>query len=389
VSVCGHTIAGQPRYLQIAFQSTLLSGFFNSPTYIDATVLLPPSYYKDSNRRYPVIYVVPAFEGTDQVDPAEEQAWALPMRKVGTDFIIVFLQAMVNFNGEIIHTQFADSANTGPWGTALTSEFIPQTDGHFRTIASEDARFLFGHSSGGWTVLWLQTNYPEAFNGTWALSPDPVDFHDFLGPDITKTGQNLYVDAAGHEYGMCRRNRWDTSTLRRFLLGPRSGCGVPDTEPGTSWAQRQFDTYDDVFSPALPNKKPEKLFDRQTGVIDEGVAAHWEAHYDITHLLKERWSVVGPQLRGKLHVFVGTDDTFHLDGSVMLMHSELEKLNSDAEFGFDPGADHWQIYGYHGGMIDYALAEMVERLGKYGETGSGGAASHARGAAPRDRWMAF
>jgi S-formylglutathione hydrolase FrmB len=355
--------ADQKQILEITFQSTLLSNFFHQPVQIDAHVLLPDSYYKEPNRRYPVIYVVPAFEGSDEIPESRELEWQRPMRSKGTQFIVVFLQAMVDIDGEAVHTEFADSASNGPWGDALTSEFIPATDRHFRTIASGHARFLFGHSSGGWSVLWLQVNYPDVFNGAWALSPDPVDFHDFLGPDITKPGQNFYVDSAGREYGMCRFGGHDISTLRQLVVGPQ-GCSTrPQPAAGEKpWAQRQMDTYDDVFSPAQPNGMPVRLLDRATGTIDPAVAQYWEAHYDITHLLEQRWSVLGPQLHGKLHVFVGADDTFHLEGSVMLMRDSLVRLGSDAEFGIAPDADHWQIYDYHGGMIGYAIGEMAQRL---------------------------
>jgi pimeloyl-ACP methyl ester carboxylesterase len=360
----GRANADQQQIFRITFQSALLSNFFHQPVPIDAHVLLPDSYYKEPSRRYPVIYVVPAFEGSDEVPESRELEWQRPMRSLGTQFIVVFLQAMVNLDGEAIHTGFADSASSGPWGDALTTEVIPATDRHFRTIASGNARFLFGHSSGGWSVLWLQVNYPDTFNGAWALSPDPVDFHDFLGPDITKPGQNFYVDSAGREYGMCRYDGRDISTLHRFVVGTQ-GCNLqPQPLPAGQkpWAQRQMDTYDDVFSPAQPGGMPAHLLDRETGAIDPAVAQYWEAHYDITRLLEQRWNVLRPQLRGKLHVFVGADDTFHLEGSVRLMRDVLARIGSDAEFGIAPGADHWQIYDYHGGMIGYAIREMAQRL---------------------------
>ena len=360
----GRADAGQPQILQITFDSPLLSTFFHQPVELGGEVLLPDSYYKDPNRRYPVIYVVPAFEGTDIVDESMELQWQRPTRSLGAEFIIVFLQAMMEIDDEKIHTEFADSANNGPWGAALTSEFIPETDAHFRTIASGNARFLFGHSSGAWAVLWLQINYPAMFNGAWALSPDPVDFHDFFGPDLTKPGQNFYHDADGNAYGICRENRHDRTTLAQFVGGP-NGCGWRGEEPHPGqkpWAQRQMDTYDDVFSPALSSGKPAPLLDRKTGAIDPNVAAYWEAHYDITRLLQEHWNVLAPELAGKLHVFVGTDDTFHLTGSVALMRDAIVKLGGDAEFGFAPGADHWQIYDYHGGLIKYAVSEMMRRL---------------------------
>lgn len=75
----------------------------------------------------------------------------------GSEFMIVFLRGMIEFHGEAVHDQYADSANDGPWGTALTSEFIPATDAHFRTLGA-GGRFLFEHSSGGWSALWLQVN---------------------------------------------------------------------------------------------------------------------------------------------------------------------------------------------------------------------------------------
>lgn len=123
-----------------------------------------------------------------------------------------------------------------------------------------------------------------------------------------------------------------------------------------------MDTYDDVFSPAQANGKPVPLLNRTTGSIDPAVAAYWESHYDITHLLVTRWAILGPLLQGKLHVFVGGRDTFHVEGSVMLMRDALTKLGSDAEIAIAPGDDHWQIFDYHGGLIEYSLGEMSKRL---------------------------
>ena len=77
------------------------------------------------------------------------------------------------------HHVFADSANNGPVGKALIRELIPAFYKKFRGIPSPKARFLAGHSSGGWSSLWLQVTYPGQFAGTWSTSPDPVDFRDF------------------------------------------------------------------------------------------------------------------------------------------------------------------------------------------------------------------
>ncbi len=44
------------------------------------------------------------------------------------------------------------------------------------------------------------------------------------------------------------------------------------------------------------------------------------------------------------------------------MQDALHKLGSDAEIQIVPGDDHWQILDWHGGLIGYSLAEMLQRL---------------------------
>ena len=52
-------------------------------------------------------------------------------------------------------------------------------------VADPRASFVGGHSSGGWSSLWLQVAYPETFGGVWSTSPDPVDFRDWQGTNFT------------------------------------------------------------------------------------------------------------------------------------------------------------------------------------------------------------
>ena len=50
-----------------------------------------------------------------------------------------------------------------------------------------------------------------------------------------------------------------------------------------------------------------------------------------------------PRLRGKLHITVGSLDTFYLDGAVLRLADSLKRLGSDAEITIVPGADHGTI----------------------------------------------
>lgn len=337
---CSGAVANQPQYLHVSMLSTLLTDFWGQPVHIDAHILLPDSYYKEPQRRYPVIYWIQGFGGVGNIDVQDELTWQRPMRAQHREFILIYLDGM--FNGG--HQEFADSANNGPWGAALTTEFIPLTDQHLRTIASADDRFVAGHSSGGWSALWLQITYPNLFGGEWSVSPDPVDFRDFVGPDLTRVPpQNFFHDDSGHEYIL------DGTRLRRFVVGP-------------GWERHQFESFDAVFSPRGADGKPQPLFSRKTGAIDPAVEQYWDAHYDIANIIRQEWPRAGGALRGKIHVIVGTRDTFGLDAPVRMLQQELLQLGGDAEFDYAPGADHWSVFQWNGGVFAYIIREAFAEL---------------------------
>ncbi len=343
--------AAQPQYLHAQMRSTLLTEFWGRPISIDAYVLLPDSYYSQPQKRYPILYWIQGFGGVGSIHESDEWQFQRPMRRLGQEFIVVFLDGM--FNGG--HQEFADSANNGPWGAALTTEFIPLTEKHFRAIGTPETRFVAGHSSGGWSALWLQLNYPDLFGAEWSISPDPVDFRDFTGPDLThEPPQNFFTDAQGHDYVL------DGQPLRKFVVG-------------RGWERSQFESFDAVFSPRGTDGKPEPLFDRRTGVIDPNVAKYWEEHYDIARILRDRWPTLGPKLRGKLHVIVGTNDQFHLQQPVVLLQQELRGLGSDAEIDFAPGANHFTIFDWHGSVVDYVIGEASSITGARKQRAKGAA----------------
>src|SRR3546814_11916287 len=70
--------------------------------------------------------------------------------------------------------------------------------------ARASGRFLNGHSSGGWSTLWLQVAYPKVFGGTWPTAPDARDFHDFTNIDIYAPNANAYARADGKPLPLIR-----------------------------------------------------------------------------------------------------------------------------------------------------------------------------------------
>lgn len=313
--------ADQPQFLHANMSSALLAQFWGRQVVMDAYVLLPDSYYKEPARRYPVIYWIQGFNGDGRVSAAQTERWLRAMRASHHQYIVVFPDAM--FQGGDV--EFVDSPNNGPWGAAFTGEFIPWIESVLRVESTRTDRFVAGHSSGGWAALWLQVRYPALFNGEWSVSPDPIDFRDFTGPDLTRTPpQNFFTDPAGHAYWLMDR------PLRDFVTGP-------------GWERRQFDSFDAVFGPRGSDGKPEPLFDRKSGIIDPAVQQYWDRHYDLAELLNAQWPQLRFELQGRLHIIVGTKDTFGLDRSVRLFQEDTAALNSGTEFDYVPGGDHWSV----------------------------------------------
>ncbi len=192
-----HALRGTPTVHEASYDSARLAQFWRHPVAMRADVLLPDSYASSPQRRYPTIYSIPAFGSFYRFDRAAADHWRAAMHRANLEFIVVSLDPSFPAG----HNEFADSANDGPWATALTRELIPSLEAQYRMAATPQTRLLTGHSSGGWSALWLQVNYPGFFGGAWATAPDPVDFHDFGGPDLTRVPpQNYYHDASGREY---------------------------------------------------------------------------------------------------------------------------------------------------------------------------------------------
>jgi hypothetical protein len=309
---------------EVTLRSDLLSAFHNREVLERCAVVLPSSYYDDPARRYPVVYMIPGFSGSHR-DAGRYAEGSPPIGEGEVEFIRVMLSGQCKWG----HHVFANSATNGPRGDALVFELIPHIDHTFRTIVAPTARFLNGHSSGGWSSLWLQVSYPDQFGGVWSTSPDPVSFHDYQQVNLyANPPESLYVDQRGQRRPIARNGR--TVTLWYDSFGRMDDC------LGRGGQLRSFEA---VFSPLDDSGQPRKLWDRQTGRIDPEVARAWQ-DYDIRLKLQREWPQLAPKLQGKLHVTTGGLDTFYLEGAVALLAETLKELGSDAEITILAGESH-------------------------------------------------
>jgi S-formylglutathione hydrolase FrmB len=310
---------------EVVVTSELLSRFHGREVVERAAVVLPASYTRQPDRRYPVLFSIPGFSGDHRIGlrfakdgPPEPQEGE-----------VEFIRVMLSGDCEWGHHVYADSATNGPRGEALVNELIPRIDAEFRTVAEPTARFLTGHSSGGWSSLWLQVTYPDTFGGVWSTSPDPVDFRDWQQVDLyADPPLSLYVDEQGQRRPIARRG-----TIPQLWYG---SFAKMDDVLGRGGQLRSFEA---VFSPLDDDGLPRRLWDRRSGRVDPEVAKAWQ-RYDIRLVLERNWPTLGPKLAGKLHVTTGSIDTFYLEGAVRKLAEAMAALGSDAEVTVVEGKDH-------------------------------------------------
>jgi enterochelin esterase-like enzyme len=132
-------------------------------------VYLPPSYARDTGRRYPVLYFLHGYTATAE---AYVKSLALPdsadraIAAGARDMIVVIPDAFTKYSGSM----FSNSPTTGFWETFVADDLTAAIDKRYRTIAGRGARGLAGHSMGGYGTLRIGMKQAHAFGALYAMS---------------------------------------------------------------------------------------------------------------------------------------------------------------------------------------------------------------------------
>jgi hypothetical protein len=351
-----------------------LTRFWGRPVSLGAVVVLPEGWHENPGQRYPLAIFHGHFQRTyeefreEPPDPklppvdleglrrtcpnGHEGAWCtkygyerLMQERAHAFFktwtspgfpraIVLFIQ---HANPYYDDSYAVNSENLGPYGDAITYDLVPEVERRFRGLGPW-ARALYGGSTGGWESLAAQILYPDAYNGAWAACPDPLDFRHYLTIDLyadanafRSTGPWRSTQrAASRDYLGRVRSTVEQESQLELALGTRSRSGG------------QWDAWEAVFSPVGADGYPRRIFDKRTGAIDREVAASWRSRFDLVHVMERDWAVLGPKLRGKLHVAVGLSDNFFLNDAVYRAEEFLSSASppADAEFVYGPRDEH-------------------------------------------------
>ena len=328
----------------IRMQSELLTKFWGRPMFLSANVLVPEGFDEHPDAHFPLMIFEDHFNAdfgnfrTTPPDPdlkpdyserfhiagynriQQEEAYNFYQQWVAPKFPR-FLVAQINHANPYYDDSYAvNSANLGPYGDAIETELIPAMEKKFRAIGQGWARFAYGGSTGGWEALAVQVFYPDHYNGIFAACPDPVDFRAF-------TNINLYADKnAFYLEGPHMRveQPGERDYLGHTLISTR-GINQYELALGSHGRSgEQFDIWQAVYGPVGNDGYPQPIFDKETGEIDPATARYWKEHFDLSAILAKRWIMLGQKLAGKIHVYVGSADTYFLNDAVYYLEDVLK-----------------------------------------------------------------
>ena len=352
-----------PWIRHVKLRSERLSKFWGRDMYLGAHILLPKGFEEHPEARYPLMVFHGHFPSdfggfrTTPPDPGlepdyserfgvegyniiqQQEAYDFYQRWTSPDyprFLIIEIQHPTPYYDD---SYAVNSASQGPYGDAITYELIPYIEEQFRGIGQGWARFLYGGSTGGWEALAVQVKYPEEYNGCFAACPDPIDFRAYCLTNIYEDANAYWYDSSHKQLEVPAHRDYlghIQTTVREYnhmelALGDKSRSG------------QQWDIWEATYSPQGPDGYPQRLWDKRTGEIDHEVAAYWRENYDLRHIMERDWEKLGPQLRGKIHIYCGDMDNYYLNNAVYLMEDFLEGTTDpyyEGEVRYGDRAEH-------------------------------------------------
>lgn len=348
----------------VKIKSELLSKFWGRPMYLQANVLIPKDFKKESKTRYPLMVFhghFPKSIGGFRTSPPtaskkdtiynsrfgitgykyiqEKEAYDFYKKWTSKNFPRFLVIEIQHQNPYYDDSYAVNSANIGPYGDAITYELIPYVEKMFNGVGKGWGRFLYGGSTGGWEALAVQVFYPKEYNGCFAACPDPIDFRAYTVVDIYNDENAYYKegsfkktlrpgirDGKGHiKTQLIDMNR------REYILGDNSRSGD------------QWDIWQAVYSPSGENGYPKPIWDKLSGEIDHDVAKYWMENYDLRYIMERDWDKIGNDLKGKINIYCGDMDNYYLNNAVVLTEDFLENTTNpyyNGEVDYGNGAEH-------------------------------------------------
>jgi len=339
--------------------SPMLTAALGRPISHRAGVVLPPAYRDaDQERRFwPVIYRIPGFGGdhTSALEIAEMYRDPTLRHSIPEAVWIVLDPEDV-----LGHHGFVDGDNMGPRGTALVEEFMPWLGRRFRLVDDPRARILYGHSSGGWSALWLLVQHPDTFGSAFASAPDPVDFSRFGTVDLYRS-TSIFEDESQDEYPSYRRPI--SPDLDRVAMTIREEVEMEEAIAPELRSGEQWGAWNAMFSGRDPRTaRPLLGFDPESGTIDREVVDRDWSRFDLTARVRADPVGTGRILRERARILCGDRDSFYLERAVESLQAALDAVGREHSLPQGPGYVQIIPNATHGSVAGTAMQRWMREI---------------------------
>jgi S-formylglutathione hydrolase FrmB len=304
-------------------------------------VYLPPGY-DDTDRRYPVVYVIQGYTGHVGMwfnrmpfrRPFPELADEVFARGDTPPAIVVYVDAWTALGG----SQFLDSPATGRYHSYLCEEVVPWVDARYRTLADRAHRAIAGKSSGGYGAMVTPMLRPDLFSALATHAGDAL--FEVCYQDFSRVARIL-------------RDHYD-GDYANFLADHGSRLhGLKDTDSDLIETYGYAAAYsgNEDGSVSLP-------FD-ETGALVPDVWARWLAWDPVLMAGQPHYAEALRSLSG-IWIDAGRSDEYYLDLGATAFRRALTGA------GVADDRVHFELFDGRHGAIEYryplSLAWLCERI---------------------------
>ncbi|MFX0102319.1 MAG: alpha/beta hydrolase [Candidatus Hodarchaeota archaeon] len=332
-----------------------------SPVKRDLRIYLPPGYFDNENEKYPVIYFLHGYNGSNgswTIVSEKESDSTIPYKLLPKDVLeLLDLDRLLNYEkiDELINkgdlppfilvqpdaslhvlpksgkklislsppnrgSFYLNSPSTGNYRDFIIKDVISHVDSNYRTLANKQKRALMGGSMGGYGTISIAIFHPDKFIAASSLSPGNVS------PDPEMLEHKLVIP------------------FLEKILGGKWAARMGKT----TWTDI-LDSVDLVFSGE--NRLLDSIKRNENGeIVDVNMESfkNWEAK-DLKFVIKKH-----PDALKKVHLQLNCDinDEFGLTKPAKKIHRTLKRLGIEHEFEIysDPKtvlSPHIVGIGYH------------------------------------------
>jgi S-formylglutathione hydrolase len=160
------------RVVEVKVPAPSLKGnLLGDPVEQSVTIYLPPSYDAAPAKRFPTLYLLHGFTGTQKAWTGYARLHTLLDELIAQgqsrELIVVMPNGWNAYKGAF----YSNSTVNGNWEDYIYRDLVQNIDANYRSIARAESRGIAGHSMGGYGAMTLAMKHPDIFSAVYALSP--------------------------------------------------------------------------------------------------------------------------------------------------------------------------------------------------------------------------